>query len=97
MKSRSAEDERRSGTHWLDIAVFDLAAMAAMWWLVGRTTNGENDADLLPLLALIPLLIGLLHAVHSRLVRTRRARRAPSTPSQLPTRTDPRSSGSAPR
>jgi hypothetical protein len=71
MKSRSAEDERRSGTYWLNIAVFDLAAMSAMWWLVERTTEGEHDAQLLPLLALIPLLIGLYRVVHSRCVRMR--------------------------
>jgi hypothetical protein len=74
MKSRTAEDERRSGIHWLIIGAFVLAAMFSMWWLVERTnTEGEHDAQLLPLFALIPLLIGLYHVVHSRLYQVRNA------------------------
>jgi hypothetical protein len=47
-----------------------LALMLAMWWLVARTNSeGDHDAELLPLFSLIPLLIGAFH-----LWRARRAR-----------------------
>jgi apolipoprotein N-acyltransferase len=67
MKSRTAADERRSGIRWLIVGAFFLAAMLGMWWLVATTNSeGDHDAELLPLFALIPLLIGLYHVVHSR-------------------------------
>jgi hypothetical protein len=67
MKPRTANDERRSGIHWLIAGTIFLAAMLAMWWLVARTNSeGTHDAELLPFFALIPLLIGLYHLVRSR-------------------------------
>ena len=59
MKSRTAEEERRSGIRWLIGGAFVLAAMIALWWLVATTNReGTHDAELLPLFALIPGLIG---------------------------------------
>jgi hypothetical protein len=84
MKSRTAEDERRSGIHWLIIGAFFLAAMFAMWWLVESTnTEGEHDAQLLPLFALIPLAIGLYHVVHSHFVHSGSAQTGTPAPNQL--------------
>lgn len=68
MKPRSADDERRSGIHWLVGGMLLLVAMLAMWWLVAETNSeGTHDAELLPLFALIPLLIGLYRVVRSRM------------------------------
>jgi hypothetical protein len=68
MKPRTADDERRSGIHWLIAGTIVLAAMLGMWWLVEETNEeGTHDAELLPLFALIPLLIGLYHLVRSRI------------------------------
>jgi hypothetical protein len=73
MKTRTAEDERRSGVHWLIAGAIVLVAMFAMWWLVATTNReGEHDAELLPFFALIPLGIGLYHVVHSRLQHRQR-------------------------
>jgi hypothetical protein len=70
MKPRTAEKEKRRGIVWLVIAVFFLAAMFSMWWLVEATNEeGTHDAQLLPFFALIPLLIGLYHLVKSRVRR----------------------------
>ena len=67
MTARTAEDERRSGVRWLISGGLFLALMLAAWWLVASTNSeGEHDAELLPLFALIPLLIGTYHVVHSR-------------------------------
>ena len=68
MKARTAEDERRSGFHWLMAGAGFVALMFGAWWLVATTNSeGHHDAQLLPLFALIPLVIGLYHVVHSRL------------------------------
>lgn len=68
MRRRTADDERRSGIHWLIGGVIVLAAMFAMWWLVESTNKeGHHDAQLLPFFALIPLGIGAYHLVRSRL------------------------------
>jgi hypothetical protein len=68
MKSRTAEEETRSGIHWLIGGVVALAVALGGWWLV-ETTNreGTHDAELLPLFALIPLAIGLYHLVRARM------------------------------
>jgi hypothetical protein len=68
MKPRTADDERRSGVHWLIAGAFFLAAMLSMWWLVEETNEeGTHDAELLPFFALVPLAIGLYHLIRSRL------------------------------
>lgn len=67
MKPRTADEERRSGIHWLIAGAIVLIAMLGMWWLVEETNEeGTHDAELLPLFALIPLLIGVYHLVRSR-------------------------------
>jgi hypothetical protein len=67
MKSRTAQDERRSGIRWLVGAVFFLALMFGAWWLVENTNReGHHDAQLLPLLALIPLGIGAYRLIKAR-------------------------------
>ncbi len=67
MKRRSAHDERRLGIIWLIGGVFLLALMFGAWWLVATTNSeGDHDAQLLPLLALIPLLIGTYHMIKTR-------------------------------
>jgi hypothetical protein len=49
------------------IGVIVLAVMLALWWLVARTNSeGDHDAELLPLFSLIPLLLGAYHLVRSR-------------------------------
>ena len=68
MRSRSADEERRSGVHWLIAGGVVLAAMFLMWWLVEETNEeGTHDAELLPFFALIPLLIGVYHLTRSRM------------------------------
>ena len=67
MKSRAADQERRSGIFWIIGGTIMLAAMFGMWWLVEATNEeGTHDAQLLPFFALIPLLIGLYHLFRSR-------------------------------
>lgn len=67
MASRTADQERRRGVHWLIAGAIFLVAMLGMWWLVEETNEeGTHDAELLPLFALIPLLIGTYHLVRSR-------------------------------
>jgi hypothetical protein len=68
MRRRTADQERRSGIHWMIGAVVFLAAMLAMWWLVEETNEeGTHDAELLPFFALIPLVIGVYHLVRARM------------------------------
>jgi hypothetical protein len=75
--TRSAESERRRGIVWLIAGLVFLAVMCFMWWLVARTNSeGDHDAELLPLFALIPLGIGGYHLLRSRALRSRAARRA---------------------
>ncbi len=65
--TRSAQDERRAGTRLVIVGLIVLAVMLGLWWLVASTnTEGEHDAELLPLLALIPLLLGAFHLVRAR-------------------------------
>jgi hypothetical protein len=67
MKHRTAEQERRLGIRQIVVGAVVLAAALALWWLVARTNSeGDHDAELLPLFALIPLLLGLFHLVRSR-------------------------------
>ena len=67
MKPRTADDERRSGVHWLIAGAAFLVAMLGMWWLVEETNEeGTHDAELLPFFALIPLGIGVYHLARSR-------------------------------
>lgn len=67
MDSRTPDDERRSGIHWLIAGALFMVAMLGMWWLVAETnSDGSHDAELLPLFALIPLLIGVYHLFRSR-------------------------------
>jgi hypothetical protein len=66
--TRTPDEERRTGIHWLVAGTVVLAAMFALWWLVESTNKeGTHDAQLLPFFALIPLLIGVAHLVRSRL------------------------------
>ena len=68
MKPRSADDEKRSGIHWLIAGALVLVLMLGMWWLVAETNSeGTHDAELLPFFALIPVLVGLYHLIRSRL------------------------------
>ena len=67
MKARTADQERRSGVHWLVASVIVLVAMLSMWWLVEETNEeGTHDAELLPFFALIPMVIALYHLARSR-------------------------------
>jgi hypothetical protein len=67
MKHRTPEQERRSGSRLLVIGTATLVVALALWWLVARTNSeGDHDAELLPLFALIPLLLGVFHLVRSR-------------------------------
>jgi len=67
MKQRTADEERRSGIHWLIASGVFLVAMLGMWWLVEETNEeGTHDAELLPFFALIPLVIGMYHLMRSR-------------------------------
>jgi hypothetical protein len=67
LKHRTADQERRSGVHWLIAGGLFLIAMLGMWWLVEETNEeGTHDAELLPFLAVIPLLIGVYHLMRSR-------------------------------
>jgi hypothetical protein len=67
MKTRTADEERRSGIRWLIATAVVLVAAFALWWLVATTNReGTHDAELLPLFALIPLLIGVYHLLHAR-------------------------------
>ncbi|MFZ6004581.1 MAG: hypothetical protein ACOYXM_11695 [Actinomycetota bacterium] len=69
-KHRTADEEKRSGMHWLAAGTLVLIAMLGMWWLVEETNEeGTHDAELLPFFALIPLLIGAYHLIRSRLHR----------------------------
>ena len=64
---RSAEEEKRSGIHWLVIGAAFLVAMLGMWWLVENTNKeGTHDAELLPFFALIPIAVGLYRMFHAR-------------------------------
>ena len=70
VKHRTADEERRSGIHYLIFGTFFLALMFGAWWLVESTNKeGEHDAQLLPFFALIPLLIGVYHLARSRVHR----------------------------
>ena len=70
MKTRTAQEERRSGIHWLIAGMVVLVAMLGMWWLVEETNEeGTHDAELLPWFALFPLLIGAFHLVRARIRR----------------------------
>ena len=66
METRTADNERRKGIRWTIGGVLFLALMFGAWWLVETTNSeGEHDAQLLPLFALIPLLIGTYHLIGS--------------------------------
>jgi hypothetical protein len=68
VSSRTPEQERRSGIRLIVIGLIVLAVMLALWWLVARTNSeGDHDAELLPLFSLIPLLLGVYHLVRSRI------------------------------
>jgi hypothetical protein len=67
LESRSPERERRAGVRWIVAGIVFLGLMLAMWWLVARTNSeGDHDAELLPLFSLIPLLIGAFHLWRAR-------------------------------
>ena len=66
METRTADNERRKGIQWMVGGVLFLALMFGAWWLVETTNSeGEHDAQLLPLFALIPLLIGTYHLIRA--------------------------------
>jgi hypothetical protein len=65
--TRTAHAEHRLGVRLVVIGVIVLAVMLALWWLVARTNSeGDHDAELLPLFSLIPLLLGAYHLVRAR-------------------------------
>ena len=82
---RTAKDERRRGLRLLIISALVATAMFALWWLVAKTNSeGDHDAELLPLFTLIPLIPALYHLFRARLLRAKgKQRRAP--PPGLPT------------
>ena len=46
MKVRTADEERRTGVHWLIVGAIFLGAMLAMWWLVEEPNEeGTHDAS----------------------------------------------------
>jgi hypothetical protein len=64
--TRTPQAERRTGIKLIVIGVIVLAVMLALWWLVARTNSeGDHDAELLPLFALIPLLLGGYHLLRA--------------------------------
>ena len=68
----AAQDERRRGFRLLIISALVASAMFAMWWLVATTNSeGDHDAELLPLFTLIPLIPALYHLFRARLLRVK--------------------------
>jgi hypothetical protein len=66
MSHPTVAQERRSGIRWTVAGALALLTAFGFWWLVASTnTEGEHDAELLPLLALIPLAIGVYHLARS--------------------------------
>ena len=71
-RARTAKDERRRGLRLLIISALVAAAMFALWWLVATTNSeGDHDAELLPLFTLIPLIPALYHLFRARLLRAK--------------------------
>jgi hypothetical protein len=70
--AQTSADERRRGFRLLVISAVVAAAMFAMWWLVATTNSeGDHDAELLPLFTLIPLAPALYHLFRARLLRSK--------------------------
>lgn len=68
----AAEAERRRGFRLLIISAVVAAALFALWWLVARSNSeGDHDAELLPLFTLIPLIPALYHLLRARLLRAK--------------------------
>lgn len=68
----AADDERRRGLRLLIVSALVAAALFALWWLVARSNSeGDHDAELLPLFTLIPLIPALYHLVRARLLRAK--------------------------
>lgn len=68
----TADDERRRGLRLLIISALVAAALFAMWWLVARSNSeGDHDAELLPLFTLIPLIPALYHLLRARFLRVK--------------------------
>lgn len=75
MRKQTAARQHRAAVRWIIAFLVYLVFSLVMWWLVARTNSqGDHDAELLPLLSLIPLAIGLYHLHRShRLAETDRA------------------------
>ena len=71
-RARTAKDEWRRGLRLLIISALVAAAMFALWWLVATTNSeGDHDAELLPLFTLIPLIPALYHLLRARTLRVK--------------------------
>jgi PhzF family phenazine biosynthesis protein len=69
-RMQRATEERRKGVRGLVVSAVVLAGMLALWWLVATTNSeGDHDAQLLPLVTLIPLVPALFHLYRSRVHR----------------------------
>lgn len=72
VSARAAEDERRRGVRLLIISALVAAALFALWWLVATSNSeGDHDAELLPLFTLIPLIPALYHLLRARFLRVK--------------------------
>ena len=70
---RSAAEEQRRGVRLLIVSAVVAALMFAGWWLVATTnTEGQHDAELLPLFTLIPLVPAVYHLVRAHLLRSKK-------------------------
>lgn len=71
-RGRSAESERRKGFHLLVASVPVAAALFALWWLVATTNSeGDHDAELLPLFTLFTLVPAVYHLLWAWYLRSR--------------------------
>jgi hypothetical protein len=72
VQARTAKDERRRGLRLLIISALVAAALFALWWLVATSNSeGDHDAELLPLFTLIPLIPALYHLLCARFLRAK--------------------------
>ena len=71
-RPRSAADEQRRGVRLLVVSAVVAALMFAGWWLVTTTNSeGDHDAELLPLFTLIPLVPAGYHLFYAHFLRSK--------------------------